>query len=209
MINPYLETQKLTGWRILQIYQKLDSHLQRPVQILVVGGAALAVHWYQQGTRERVTHDVDMTTIHKADTTPLVVDVVSNALPKYLVEAALEVAEEQNMFTDWLNNRVTNVMPEEVDYQPELIWRGEHLEVYRPSLTVLLAMKLKSARDPKDLDDAVFLADELGVATAEDQQRLVADTYGPDNLTTNIRQFINKVVATYQLSRSASDKPES
>ena len=206
MINPYLEMQRLTGWRILQIYEKLDSYLQRPAHILMVGGGALAVHWYEQGIRERVTYDVDVTTITMEDAAPLVVDVMSKSLPEYLVDAAIRVAEEQNMFTNWLNNKVTNIMPKGVDYQPEIIYSGENLEVYRPSLAVLMAMKLKSGRDAKDFEDAVFLADELNITTEEHQQRLIIDTYGPDHLTPDTRRFITRVVGAQQRARSLPDE---
>lgn len=69
--------------------------------------------------------------------------------------------------------------------------------VYRPSLKILLAMKLKSSRMNKDLLDAARLADETGIQRVRDLTALVEDVYGPKEITPRVEEFIDRTVEQY------------
>ena len=195
--------RQLDGPRILDLFEEVDHLLRERVEILVVGGAALAVHWHQNATYRRVTFDIDSARASSffsdPDRTTLVVDTVSRMTPLPLRDAVWAIAERQCLDEDWINNDVVTKMPAEVDYLPTLIFDGKFLRVYRPALTILLAMKLKSARMDKDLLDAARLAGETKITDKKDLLRLLEFTYGVEIADTERKEFLEKVVKEHTL----------
>lgn len=194
--------KELDGRRILELYGKIDALLQRTTEVLVVGGAALAVHWYIKGTHSRGTVDIDVARTMSVFTDPrrttFIVDAINTWLPPHLQQVLDEIAQRESLEEDWFNNKVVNTMPSEgVDYQPRMAYRGEKFGVYHPSLEILLAMKLKSSRLDKDLLDAARLADETGISRVRDLTALVEDTYGPEQITPRVEEFIDSTVDRY------------
>lgn len=196
---------QLDGPRILDLFGEIDGLLQERVEILVVGGAALAVHWSEQASYRRITYDVDSARAASVFSDParttLVVDTVSRMLSTPLRDAVWTVAERQCLDADWINNDVVDKMSADVDYRPESIFNGQRLRVYRPALTIILAMKLKSARMDKDLLDAARLAGETKMTITADLLNLLEFTFGPEIVDAERERFVRKVVEEYRLLR--------
>ncbi len=198
---PQRPEQELDGRRILELYGKIDSRLKRPTEVLVVGGAALAVHWFVKGTYPRGTADIDAAHTQSVFTDPrrttFIIDTINPFLPPHLQQVLDDVAQREGLEEDWFNNKVINTMPDGVEYEPLMAYRGERLGVYRPSLKILLAMKLKSSRRHKDLEDAARLADETGIHLVRDLTDLVEEVYGPGQITPRVEEFIDRTVEQY------------
>ena len=188
---------ELDGPRIWRILHKIDSSLQgRPAEILVVGGAALAVHWMHQGAYDRLTYDVDMVTVlTPPERVTFAVDTLNITLPHHLQQAVRAASRSERLEGRWFNNDVRDAVPPPGKLEPEILFSGRNLEAYRPSLRVLLAMKLTASRERKDLTDAVQLAGETGIDTAEAMAGLLEDVYGPDHITPEMRAFIDLTIA--------------
>lgn len=198
---PSRPKQELDGRRILELYGKIDARLKRPTEVLVVGGAALAVHWHVKGTYPRGTADIDAVHTQSVFTDPrrtaFIVDAINPFLPPHLKQVLDDIAQQEELDDDWFNNKVINTMPDGVEYEPRMAYRGERWGVYRPSLKILLAMKLKSSRLDKDLLDAARLADETGICRVRDLTALVEDVYGPKEITPRVEEFIDRTVDQY------------
>lgn len=193
---------ELTGPRILGLFRMLDEILEKPTSILVVGGAALAVHWFEQNIRLRSTRDIDFVPIAYADFPERItytVDIATTSVPAHIIKAAEKIAEQETVEPDWLNNKVINVMMPDVEYEPTEMFHGHRLDVYRPSLRVLLAMKLKAGREDKDLSDAIQLAYETDINSYQKMLLLVEDTFGEDNIVFAVEDFISDVEYRYRL----------
>lgn len=167
----------------------------------MVGGAALAVHWHVKGTYPRGTADIDAVHTQSVFTDPrrttFIIDAVNPFLPPHLQQVLDDIAQREELDDDWFNNKVINTMPDGVEYEPLMAYRGERWGVYRPSLKILLAMKLKSSRWHKDLEDAARLADETGICRVRDLTALVEDVYGPREITPRVEEFIDRTVDQY------------
>lgn len=200
MPNP---SPQLDGPRILELFGEIDGLLRERVEILVVGGAALAVHWSEQASYRRVTYDVDSARVASVFSDPerntLVIDTVSRMLSAPLRDAVWTIAERQCLDADWINNDVVSKMSADVDYRPEPIFNGQRLRVYRPALTIILAMKLKSARMDKDLLDAARLAGETKMTRTADLLNLLKFTFGPEIADAEHEQFARNVAEEHRL----------
>lgn len=200
MPNP---SPQLDGPRILELFGEIDGLLQERVEILVVGGAALAVHWSEQASYRRITHDVDSARAASVFSDPerntVVIDTVSRMLSAPLRDAVWTIAERQCLDADWINNDVVSKMSADVDYRPEPIFNGQRLRVYRPALTIILAMKLKSARMDKDLLDAARLAGETKMTRTADLLNLLKFTFGPEIADAEHEQFARNVAEEHRL----------
>lgn len=200
MPNP---SPQLDGPRILELFGEVDDLLTERVEILVVGGAALAVHWSEQASYRRITYDVDSARAASVFSDPgrntLVIDTVSRMLSVPLRDAVWTIAERQCLDADWINNDVVSKMSADVDYRPEPIFNGRSLRVYRPALTIILAMKLKSARMDKDLLDAARLAGETKMTRTADLLNLLEFTFGPEIADAEHEQFARNVVEEHRL----------
>lgn len=188
---------ELDGPRIWRLLHKIDSNLQgRPAEILIVGGAALAVHWMHQGACERLTYDVDMVTVlTPPERVAFAVDTLTITLPHHLQQAVRAVSRREGLTGRWFNNDVRDAVPPPGKLEPEILFSGRNLEAYRPSLRVLLAMKLTAHRERKDLNDAVILAGETGIDTVAGMTGLLESIYGPEHITPEMREFIDKTIA--------------
>ena len=197
---------ELDGQRIRGLFRLLDDLLDEPTSILVVGGAALSVHWHDQSSRPRATRDIDFAPIAYDDfpeRSTFKVDIDNLSMPDHLEKISRIIASRHPLDVKWLNNDVVNVMKlemkSEMEYEPEVMFRGERLTVYRPSLKVLFAMKLKARREAKDLSDAVQLALETGINSTEKMLRLVEDAFGEENIDFDVHDFIDDVDFRYQM----------
>ena len=134
--------EQLTPDQLLALFGAVDRELVRtwgvlpePFELLVVGGAAVALQWHPG----RLTKDVD---------------VVSEGLPEGLWQAAERVAEGwAGVQPDWLNDAAKiGALSRQVTANPTLLYGGGNLRIHGASARYVLAMKLVAGRQ-QDLDD--------------------------------------------------------
>ncbi len=186
--------KELNGPRIWRLLEKVDSNLRGHfTELLIVGGAALSIYWMIQQTHDRGTFDVDVVHLlpQLSERTTRSVDSLTIPLPYHLDQAVQAVARREDLGARWLNNDARGSIPPISDLQQEMLFRGKNLHVYRPSLPVLLAMKLTAHRPRKDLDDTIKLAIETGITEKDEMLKLLEDTYGTGHINSDIREFIN------------------
>jgi hypothetical protein len=141
----------LNHGEILQLFAALAEKLRsRKVRghIYVVVGAAMIFGF----RRERTTHDVDARFEKDKEA---------------VLAAVAEIAREQNLRPDWLNENATLFMPHGRDSGSRPVFNTPDLVVTAASGEHLLAMKLEAARQ-SDEDDIRTLLDSLNVQTESD-----------------------------------------
>lgn len=152
----------LTGERILELFEKLDSKmLDRGVEasIFVVGGAAIALTIDDR----RATTDIDAQ--------------YENPLLDSLIS---QVALEEGLPPSWLNHGVIAVMGYfKKDTGPKTIFSGRNLQIQVASPEYILAMKLAARRD-KDVEDIALLGHELGIKTRDELIEAVKHYFNAD-----------------------------
>ena len=170
--------------RLLDLFGELDELLGGAVvhELLVVGGAALALRW-----EGRLSDDVD------------VVDV---PIPAELHAAIRAVADRHGLQAGWLNDNAAAFAPN-MQADATVVYRGDRLVVRAAGADYLLAMKLRASR-PEDLRDAVRLATETGRTTRESLYELIHDGYWRGTVIADLEAFVAEVLANI-----ANDNPES
>lgn len=182
---------------IRRLFDEISSHLRVAEsfnhRLTIAGGAALALRW-----DDRSTHDVDVLEHRfRYGATPEArsteaVDFISMKFPAELERAAGLVAEAAQLPRNWLNGAVAVFAPAG-DLHLEDLYRSDCLTVDSPSLNVLLAMKLHAGRD-RDIQDAVRLIRETGIAQPRRLLDLVEEIYGVDAVTSDTAGFVYTVL---------------
>lgn len=137
MTFPAENPRELTADKIQQLFTELDYLLlDQPTSLLIVGGAALALHWADLGTYDRGTYDIDAVPILTTYTerTTFAVDTVTEPLPHHLQEAVLTLARKYNLDDDWLNNNVIRYISPKMDLQPTSFGVGPPCKSTAPTL---------------------------------------------------------------------------
>ena len=116
-------------------------------ELYVFGGTSMVY----LGARD-ATHDVDSR-----------IDRAHGAL----IEAAHAIADERGWPRSWMNEQGTPYLPSTRDARPSVVFSAPGLVVRSASPEVLLAMKASSLRKV-DLRDVVFLAEYLGLRSAQE-----------------------------------------
>jgi hypothetical protein len=152
----------MTRDEILRYLAKLGKALaERELtgEILLTGGAAMClVH-----SARDMTKDVDALYEPKA----------------YIHEIARQIAVEENLPEDWLNDSVKGFMTK--DAPSEKVMELDGLIISAVSAEYLLTMKLMSARyGEKDADDIAFLMKKLGITTSGQAYDIIKK-YWPEN----------------------------
>ena len=160
--------------QLLDLFGELDQLLTGDVthELLVVGGAALAMRW-----EDRLSADVD------------VVDV---PIPPELREAIQAVAARHDLAAGWLNHSAAGFAPN-MQADPAVVYRGARLVVRAAGADYLLAMKLRASR-PDDLRDAVQLAAETGRTTRESLYELISEGYWRGTIIQGLDAFVTAVL---------------
>lgn len=141
-------------------------------RVFVVGGAAMALAF----DARRMTRDIDAVLEPKA----------------VVYDAAREVAERLGLPDDWLNDAVKGFIPgTDPDALP--IFDRPGLSVAAASAAFLLAMKLRAARVEQDAGDIEFLADLLGLRTADAVLRVARDRYDIGELPPRARFLVEEL----------------
>jgi len=153
-------------------------------RIYVIGGAALALAYYELGER-RLTADVD------AWLTP----------NRVILTEAEEVAATLGLPANWLNEKATMFVP--VHGLPAGIpvrrRAGMVIEVGPPRL--LLAMKLRAGRIARDADDIAILLRRCGIRTIDEAHRVLDEEYdGEEAFTAKARAIVEAALGEYTVT---------
>ena len=149
--------------RVLQ-----QLRVQRPVRILMVGGAFMLTQVQNRPT----TNDVDIV-LRDID------DPMTSPLYQTFKAAVRAVANRNRIPVTWINDLIGDFL-RNVSVLPEgVLWRQySMLEVYIPEAEYMLALKLLAGRS-KDRNDILALCQLLKVRTRPQAQQIV-DRYIPN-----------------------------
>jgi hypothetical protein len=180
-----MSDQVLDQARLLALFQELSSELElrgEHAQLFVVGGSAMALAYDDS----RVTRDID-----------------AAFQPAPVIREVAEVIGVRNRLSrDWLNDAAKGFMPA-TDTDPSLVFESEWLRVDVASAEYLLAMKLFSARQERDLDDAVTLWNLAGFTDPEQGLALLDRMY-PASLLEPKHFYATHLVAEWAASGTTS-----
>lgn len=141
---------------LINVLAKLDEHLASSFDVVIVGGAAMILHF---GAR-RATRDVDVLVL-KGDVSKL-------------REAARIIAQDQDLPDDWLNDGAKGfasiLLPDFSQRLTQLEYPFEHLRLYALSKAEQTAMKIVALRE-QDLEDLELLLPQLSLA----EKQIVVD----------------------------------
>lgn len=138
---------------IIDVLREVDRRLSSACDVLVVGGAAMILHF----GASRTTRDVDMVVLRG--------DVAE------LRRAIRGVAQERNLPDDWMSDAAkgfADILPP--DFQRRLVLLGlplERLRLYVPGRPEQVAMKVAALRE-QDLEDLELLLPQMTQADRED-----------------------------------------
>ena len=185
----------LSGDEVIALFGELDARLveaggDTSIDISIGGGAAMALLMDNRAT-------VD-------------VDVLNREMPEALASAAADMADTKGLPADWMNSSASAYADMgDPGFSAEPVFRGSLLTVRRPDLKHLLAMKLVAARD-KDLPDAAWLAQQLGITGSNHLFQVVTDTYeaspGMDESVEWSRGFIEHVLDEVEMQKSLAER---
>lgn len=177
--------EELDAPQLRVLFEELSQRLSArglKAQLFVVGGAAMALE-YDGG---RLTGDVDAIFEPTGEV-------------RRIVE---EMGEQHGLEPDWLNDAAKGYMPGQ-DERPRTVFESASLIVQVPSPEYLLAMKLHSSRDERDLADAAKLFNIAGYSTAQQARDLMVRTYGTSQLLPRHKYVVDDVAGRAARATSA------
>ena len=92
------------------------------------------------------------------------------------MQASIEAGNKYGLDPGWLNSSATIFIPTSCDPEAVTVFDEPGLTVLVSSLTILLAMKARSARS-KDMNDLATLIPLSNITTPAELIRLVRETY--------------------------------
>ena len=110
-----------------------------------------------------------------------------------------QVAREQNLPEDWMNNGVGSFVARREDRIKFAQLQIPGLAITRPSARYLLAMKCRAGRLPTpfragDMEDIKFLLRELAIDSITDVEAIAKEFYGPAPLEPSKRWLVEKLL---------------
>lgn len=183
---------RLSPDQIAGLFAAVDSKLEpraKPVEVLVVGGAAIALLW----NPSRLTRDVD---------------VVTDRVPDEVWRAAAEVAAEtEGLAPSWFNAaalvaRPTGPIPDE----PTIVYSGTNLVVSVAGPRFLLAMKVFSGRPEADADDLPVLFDAARITSIDDLHDLYREAYPGVPLHQTAERLMEQAWNDYAANRAPQEE---
>jgi len=149
--------------------------------IRIVGGAALALRYFDRG----VTRDVD--TLH-----------VNPGTDSAVAAAAERVAARRDWDASWLNFEVTNAdalptLGRTVEWETIVDRDGVVIQVASPE--ALLAMKLRANRPGRDTRDIRLLLGLCGLADLAAIEEFYEDFYPGDSLSDRALDIVTRILA--------------
>ena len=173
--------------RIAELFQAVDAALRgaglrAPIEIVVVGGAAVALQW----NRRRTTYDVD---------------VVSEGIPAVFWDVTATVGRAEGLTADWLNAAARVKAPSgPTPGEPTEVYVGSNLRVYGASPHYVLAMKLLTGRDV-DIQDIPVLLEVVQPETSDELYDLVEHAYPTAHIPASARYTIEQSWDAYTADR--------
>ena len=101
------------------------------------------------------------------------------------------MAARHGLRPDWINNAARLNLPR-LDPQLETVYRGERLALHIAGPRYLLATKLLAGRDV-DVNDAVHLAVDAGITTAQAMLDLLTEAYPAPLLTPRVQYIAGQI----------------
>ena len=145
-----------------------DLGVERPVRILMIGGAFMLTQMHNRPT----TKDVDVLLKDVDDSTV-------SPLYQTFKTAVQAVASRNRISITWINDVIADFIRNLGTVPEGVLWRTyAMLEVYIPPDEYILALKLLANRQ-KDQEDIQALCQQLYIQTHEQAQRIV-DRYVPE-----------------------------
>ena len=144
-------TGSLDRDRLGRLLDALDARLRRAnvrASLYLVGGAAMLLAY----GRTRSTSDVDARI---------------DAAHEEVIAAVADIAAENGLEDDWLNQQAAACIPTEADRRAPTLYSTPNLVITGASAEHLLAMKLEAGRRT-DVDDIRMLLDRLGIDEPEE-----------------------------------------
>jgi hypothetical protein len=168
----------ITGLRELIADLRASGDVAR---IRLVGGAALALRYFDRGT----TQDLDSLHIHPGS-------------DEAVAAAAARVATRHDWDAAWLNFEVTKAdalptLGRAVEW--ESIYDSDGIVVQVASREALLAMKLRANRPGRDTRDIRLLLGLSGIATLAEAEDLYEEFYPGDSLTPRAVSMVTAILA--------------
>jgi hypothetical protein len=159
---------------IIEALTRLDRHLAERgerAELFLVGGAVMCL-------------------VHKARPATKDVDGWFTS-PQAVREAARAVAVEMDLDENWLNDAAKAFVPEHPGYET---WQAlSHVTISTVDARTLLAMKCAAARTELDVEDIRFLANELGLRSAEEVLRVVLTYFPAERLPVRVRLLLEEM----------------
>ena len=147
--------------------------------------ASLARHLAERGVRAHVyvAGSAPLVLAHRRSRTTMDVDALSIDPRDPVLEGVREVAREQDLRDDWLNDQIrfVSILPPRPDTRAEVLFDSESLVVTGASPAHILAMKVRAARK-RDLEDIKLLARELGITTMAEVREIHRAVYPHDGI---------------------------
>jgi hypothetical protein len=187
--------------KIIYLLNKLNEKMEQKDiigEIMIVGGSAIALNHNES----RVTQDID------ALFEPY----------KEIIKLVEEIAIEEGLGNDWLNDMVRNVFRQNTlnNEQPKTLVRLNNLTISTGSPKFLLAMKLGVSRlRPHDISDIADLMEQLNIKSKEQLKKVVENVYGERIFThdggllwsTNFNKNINTIILRHLTGKKIPPKP--
>ena len=169
---------------IISGLSELVAELQaagEPVGLRIVGGAALALRYFERGT----TRDIDM--IHARP-----------GSDEDVLAAAARVAERRRWDPDWLNFAVNGAdalptLGRQVQW--ETIHDADGIVVQVASVEAMLAMKLRANRPARDTDDIRHLLALCSINALDAVEELYEDFYPGDALPDRAIRIVEAILS--------------
>ncbi len=166
--------------RLLGLFGDLAEKLRRRGirgHVYIVGGAAMTLAF----RRERTTKDVDAHIGNRG---------IEHA---GIMEAVREIAAEQGLAENWLNELATMFTPRGEDPRAPTLFDSPHLVVTGASAEHLLAMKLHAGRvaDRKDIETLVR---HLGIRTTDEALRHHARLFPETPASGRARVYVEEAI---------------
>ena len=162
--------------KILELFEKLSKKLEsrgEKGEVGIVGGAVMCLVFNARAS----TKDVDG--IFKP--TKLIRELVS------------EIATEENLPNDWLNDGAKGFL--EPNFISNDVLNLSNLRVWAPDAKYMLAMKCLSARwDSNDKEDVIFLIKFLKLKKAKEVFKIIEHYYPKKTIPPKTQFFIEEIL---------------
>lgn len=142
-------------------------------EIYVVGGAAMMLAY----DRARVTRDIDAVAVPQEE-----ID----------AEAAAMARDHDDLPADWLNARVMPLLPRSIDSARIEVLGAPGITVNAASPRHMLAMKARSGRSDRDLDDIWVLFQILALSHVDQVWEICDDVWGGDVVREDVRLLVSE-----------------